>query len=163
MACRVPTVSVDSSHANSPELLLMLVTVAASAFPSPLRAAHRGPKGCPVRRTASACRRPPSPAHTCHRRWASWKWSSRGRHSGRTCCRTPQWGIVAELVRTHHLQVGLHGPDRHPTGDALHLIERVRAGLHKVVECPSAVFVPQASVEGLVSYKSIFVNWHDCD
>ena len=59
-------------------------------------------------------------------------------------------GVVAQFVRPHDLNVHLHGPGAYALGDALHIIERVAAGIHEVVEGPSSVSVSQASVNCLV-------------
>ena len=69
-------------------------------------------------------------------------------------------GVVAQFVGPHHLDVGLHGAHGHSLGDPLHIVEGLGACFDEVVECPSSVFVSQASVDGLVSDQCVFVCGH---
>jgi len=69
-------------------------------------------------------------------------------------------GIVAQFVGTHDLQVCLDGSQGHTLCDAFHVIEGIRAGINQVVDSPTAVFVSQAIVNGLVPDQGILVCWH---
>ena len=58
--------------------------------------------------------------------------------------------VVAQFVRPHDLNVHLHGPGAYALGDTLHVVERIAAGIHEVIEGPSPVSVSKASVDRLV-------------
>ena len=44
--------------------------------------------------------------------------------------------VVTQFIRPHHLYVHLHRPGAHALSDALHVVERIRASVHEVVERP---------------------------
>ena len=69
-------------------------------------------------------------------------------------------GVVAQFVRPHDLNVHLHGPGAHALGDTLHIVERIAAGIHEVIEGPSPVSVSKASVDCLVPNQGILIRWH---
>ena len=61
-------------------------------------------------------------------------------------------GIVAQLVGAHHLYVALDGSYRDTLAYALHVVERLAAGIYQVFKRPPAVAVAQAVVYRLVAY-----------
>ena len=53
-------------------------------------------------------------------------------------------------IMENDLNVHLHGPGAHALADALHIVERIVAGIHEVIEGPSPVSVSNASAYCLV-------------
>ena len=57
--------------------------------------------------------------------------------------------VVAQFVRPHDLNVHLHGPGAYSLTDTLHVVERIAASIHEVIESPSLVSVSKASYDAL--------------